>query len=51
VDDDHIEIEEVVCSEYRRVPHPGENPDDEWRAESDRAGEPLAFCPEWLVTL
>jgi hypothetical protein len=32
-----------------RAPRPGENPDDEWRAESDGAGELLVFCPEcWL---
>ncbi len=25
---------------------PGENPDDDWRAESDRTGEMLVFCPD-----
>jgi hypothetical protein len=29
-----------------RTPRPGENLDDDWRAESDGAGELFVFCPE-----
>jgi len=38
-------MDRPLC-ELRWPPHPGENPDDEWRAESDGTGELLVFWPE-----
>lgn len=34
------------CSECKREPREDENPDDEWRVESDGVGELHIFCPE-----
>ena len=34
------------CANCGRTPYPGENPDDEWRAESDGVGELHVFCLE-----
>lgn len=35
----------IACSECGRAPRPGENPDDEWRVESDGVGGLHVFCP------
>ena len=38
--------EQPLCANCGRVPRSDENADDDWRAESDGAGELHVFCPE-----
>jgi hypothetical protein len=38
--------EETRWSNCQRAPRPDENPNDEWRVESDGTGELHMFCPE-----
>ena len=38
--------QEPHCANCQRTPRPGENPDDDWRIESDGTGELVVFCPE-----
>ena len=40
------------CSECKQEPREDENPDDEWRVESDGVGGMRVFCPEcWSGSL
>ena len=36
----------IRCANCGRTPRPEENPDDDWRVESDGTGELYLFCPE-----
>ena len=38
--------EQPRCANCERTSRPDENPDDDWRAESDGTGELLVFCPK-----
>jgi hypothetical protein len=39
------ERSEIRCANCRRKPRADENPDDEWRVESDGLGKLHVFCP------
>ena len=44
MDGDRVEV--LVCTNCQRTPRPDENPDADWRVESDGLGELHVFCPE-----